>query len=414
MHLITNETLTYLKVRSGELSRWIPRLPRLTRLKLWNGAAIAGNGNLIRLHCPSFKKLAFLDWYSYILLHFPQRLITLISHRDGTNSDQDLADFLNELRSQSLQSFETMKCPDSVASFDTIRNAKFGPQSFQALSCHGKSLTELKLIMLATDAGPQVSWLKCCTNLVSLSLAGGRGLPNWVHWDLEGKHHDDFFETLAWLKECKKLRILAFANFHSAAALMAPILLENSIHLTSLEYVGARLSHTEGFLQALANQTSLQFLCLKDTTEKDPNASDFLVEALNKLVNLTDLHVREISDTFTDLQLSRLACSLPKLEVWSTRVHELTEDLWDVVASLRSLRRLEVDAITYLESYRIINFIEKLGPGNNGLVLDLTNSRDSVTPHEEKKIREGIAKKVGGKFKFTYNKRKYWHDRYKS
>lgn len=137
MHLITNEILTYPKVRSGELSRWIPRLPRLTCLKLWNGAAIAGNGNLIRLHCPSFKKLAFLIWYSYILLHFPQRLITLISHRDGTNSDQDLADFLNELRPQSLESFETMKCPDSLDSFETISYARIGPQSFQALSCHG-------------------------------------------------------------------------------------------------------------------------------------------------------------------------------------------------------------------------------------------------------------------------------------
>ena len=58
------KALTYCTVHREALSRWIPRLPRLTRLKSWWGEAVEGNGNLIRLHCTSFKELRFHKWYS--------------------------------------------------------------------------------------------------------------------------------------------------------------------------------------------------------------------------------------------------------------------------------------------------------------------------------------------------------------
>lgn len=119
-------------------------------------------------------------------------------HKYGANFDesrnQRLADFLNELRPQSIGSF---KPPN----FDFL-----GPEFFQALNCHGESLTELKLVMspirlkivipVADLFFSNLSLRKDCTNLVSLSLDGE------LLWDTKFKEsrHDGFRKTCAWLK----------------------------------------------------------------------------------------------------------------------------------------------------------------------------------------------------------------------
>lgn len=159
-----------------------------------------------------------------------------------------MATFLNELRPQSLESFKI------------FQYESFGPQSFQALSCHGESLTKLELKMLTPGTIPKLSLLKDCTNLISLSVAG----DELATIDLEGSHKDEFLETVAWLERCKKLRTLAFTKFFSAPALMAAILSENTICLTSLSYEGEGLLDTKSFHKALANQTSLEYLFLKE------------------------------------------------------------------------------------------------------------------------------------------------------
>ncbi|MCJ1267194.1 hypothetical protein MMC22_007079 [Lobaria immixta] len=146
-----------------ELSRWIPRLPRLTHLKLWDGAWIEGNGNLVRLHCPSFKRLELWDW-----------------RNDG--ADQGLAAFLDDLRPQSLESFQSFS------------SSNYGPQSFRKLSSHGESLIQLKLHWLTSDMLPKLSLLKGCINLISLSLSGNRAN---ALTDFEKSHKGAFLETAA-------------------------------------------------------------------------------------------------------------------------------------------------------------------------------------------------------------------------
>lgn len=361
-----------------------------------------GNGNLIRLHCPSFKRLVFSEWYSSIVLRFLPRLITPISHRSESegNSDQSLAASLNELRPQSLESF-AMVCKN-----------RFGSHCFRALSCHAESLLKLKIKMLRPGSIPKVWLLKCCTNLVSLSL-GGNG---WGTTDLEQTHSDAFLETITWLKECKNLRTLAFTNFPSATALMAKIFLENSIQLTSLIYVGPELLYDEEFVRGLANQTSLELLSLEEeelTSEWNPERIDILVESLSKLVNLRELDMSDVFDYLTDLQIARIASSLPKLEVLSIQA-EVTDHVWDAVASLRSLQILQFSAGTYFTASGIHDFIKKLGPGNKGLVVDVMNSKNKLSREEQGLIQENIAKKVGGKFEFVRNTGNYLYDRCKS
>lgn len=268
------------------------------------------------------------------------------------------------------------------------------------MSGHGESLVELKLNYLPSKAVPNISLLKGCTNLVSLSLAGNGIAID----DIEKSHNDDFLETVAWLKRCKKLRVLAFTKFFSAPSLMTPILLENSIRLTSLGYEGFAVRETENFYQALANQTSLQSLYLKG--HLDAPETDVVVESMSKLVNLTDLHLREVSEYFGDRHIMQLASSLPKLEVWSTSGYQLTDAIWAQVASLRSLRRLDLNALTSFTADGILEFIEELGPGNKGLVLAVMNAdTDSdLSLEEQDLIQDTIAQNVEGRFEFTLSR----------
>lgn len=206
---------------------------------------------------------------------------------EGDWSGNVQAAFLRELRPQSIESF---KLP---------RFFNLGPQLFQAISRHGESLTELKLEMQQIDSVLpnltiyNLSLLNGCTNLVSISLAGCKLSRN----DLEVSGHDAFRKTCTWLKGCKKLRNLALSGFFQPAW-TTPILLEDSIHLSSFEYQSFELQDLK-FHRALTNQTSLQSLSLKGVMDGLVEA-DAMVKCLSKLVNLTHLRLEKISESFVD------------------------------------------------------------------------------------------------------------------
>lgn len=253
---------------------------------------------------------------------------------------------------------------------------------------------------------PRLSLLKGCTNLISLSLEGSK---TDTSIEFEKSHKGDFLEIAAWLQKCKKLRSLAFIQFSGALALMTLILLENSIHLTSLAYVGNELAHNEKFYEALANQSSLQCLRLRQEVEERehyrerPEVTDFLVESLSKLINVTDLRVTGMSANFTELHIMQLAGNLPRLEAWSISADGLTDRVWGAFASLRSLRRLNIGHRVEFTADGILNFTEKLGPGNKGLVVSgkpIADIGRILSREEQKLIQDNIAKKVNGRFKF--------------
>lgn len=371
-------------VLSSSLSRWIPRLPKLTHLKPWHSRACKGNGTLIRLHCPSFQGLDIREWYSSVLLHLSWWVITLLSlHSNGSDADQGLAAFLNELR------------PQSLASFGVLWTTGIGLQSLQALSCHGESLVDLNLNVLTSINLPRVSLLKGCTNLVSLSL----GTHN-----VENLDNDSLLAMAAWLKECKKLQNLYVARFVNAPALLSPLLLENSIHLTSFCYDGALMPDTEKFYQALANQTSLRSLSLQNCIDVYTQEVVALVESLSKLVNLTDLRLRDLSSFFVDGHIMQLASNLPKLEALSTCGCRFTDAIWGQVSSLGSLQSLVLTALTSFTTDGILDFIERLGPGNKSLSLFVAkpDTDEACSWVDQELIQKRIAEKVGGTFRLKW------------
>ncbi|KAI4143886.1 MAG: hypothetical protein L6R39_004404 [Caloplaca ligustica] len=355
------------KIENDALLRWIPRIPRLRLLNLWYGGALVGAGPLLRQHCHDFKTLSLWGW-------------------EHPEADSKFADFLNEITPQTLESLE-------IFSYMNI-----GPESLLALSCHRETLTELKLDCINLQALGSLNLLAGCTNLTTLLLTDGTN----QQVDLKDDHNDVFLETIAWLRRCKKLQSVIIRNIRGGQDLVTPVLLENDIHLVNLELKGYFMVDAHDFHQALANQPSLRELQLQGHSDETGNGVPILVESLSQLTNLTDLRLQDISDYFTDEILGRLARSLPKLEGWWTSGWGVTDAIWPDVATLKSLRRLDIVAWSRFTANGILDFVLNLGPGNGGLVLAImmADVDCDLTEEEQSTIRDTIAARVGGRFLF--------------
>ncbi len=276
-----------------------------------------------------------------------------------------------------------------------------GAESFLALNGHAESLTELKLNSIKDEAMPMLSKFKDCTNLTTLLLIER---PNAIT-DLEKSHNDVYLEMVSWLTACKSLRNVTFTSFLSAPALLKSVLLESNIHLTHLKLEGYDMWGNQEFHQALAHQTSLQSLALKGEAEGfgSGNGNEALINSISRLVNLVELDLKDISDYFRDEHICALARYLPKLEVWWTGGYRITDDIWDDVAALKSLRRLELSAYTQFTAEGILDFVQKLGPGNKGfqLAIMMADPDCDLTEEEQSLIRETMTEKVEGRFEFT-------------
>ena len=240
--------------------------------------------------------------------------------------------------------------------------------------------------------------LKGCTNIISLKLSEN-GVATQ---DLEKRHNDVFLEVVAWLCHCKGLRTISLYNLLSAPALLTPVLLENSIHLTKLALEGYLMSESRDFHRALSQQTSLQDLWLKGESSDNPEDVDFLVESLSKLENLTDMRLQEVSDYFLNKHFCTLAKSLQRLEVWESSGYAITDAIWSDMASMKSLRRLDFNAQTRFTSNGIMDFTLNLGPGNQGLLLNIAmqDVEFPLTDEEQSMVRETMTSKVDGRFDF--------------
>ena len=253
-----------------------------------------------------------------------------------------------------------------------------------------------------------LSKLKECTNITTILMTESPGLMT----DLENLHNDVFLEMISWLTSCKNLRNITFTDFVSGPALLKHVCLENQINLTHLKLKGYSMQSNREFHQALAHQTSLQSLSLKGEVEgyATEDGNDVLVESISQLVNLVDLDLKEISDYFKNEHIRKLARHLPKLEVCWTSGYGITDAIWDDVASLKSLRRLELSAQTSFTADGILGFIDKLGPGNRGFVLAIMMAEmdSDLSEQEQSLIRETMAEKVGGRFDFTLMRGIIW------
>ena len=355
---------------SKTLAESIPLLPNLQSLAVFFGEMLAGMGNLFYKHCPHLQSLEIYGWTD------PQ-------------ADQDCANLISQLRPQSLRTLRMRSMGDCRA------------ETLLALNNHGDSLETMEIEAIHADAMPALSVLKGCTKIKSLGLAEAPPPSQ----DLEKRHNDTFLEVIAWLRECKSLRSVAFKNLLSGSALLMPILLENDIKLVSLSLDGCVMAESRDFCQALVHQPNLQTLSLSGEGYDPGDAeNDLLVEALSKLQHLTHLYLKEVSDGFMNTHIVRLVQELPQLEDFGISGYGVDDGIWEDMASLHSLHRLELNAISRFTANGILDFIMNLGEGNRGLQLSINmqENESEISDQEHAIIQDTLSAKLEGRFGLTF------------
>lgn len=348
--------------------KWTPRLPRLQSLELWDGKPLEDelvHASLYE-HCPQFKSLMIYTWIS-------------------EDSDHKFASFLSSMR------------PNSLTSLQTISDIRASAETYLALNHHGQSLEELRLTC-SNDSAPHLSLLQGCIALKNLRIDDIHGTV-----DLEATQHDVFLEMIAWLRKCENLQRLSFFNFISGAAIMTPVLLENSIKLTSLDIDPYTLKEHKTFHQALVHQqSSLRNLSLSgDTDGMYRDDLDILVESLKQLRELRDLKLI-LPEILRDEHFVTIIGSLQLLEDLYVSGLELNDIVLDSLAGLPNLRSVTLSGISKFTMNGLLDFVSRLGPGNQGIrvTIDMADPDSLLTDDVLNIIRDCLLEKTGGSLEY--------------
>lgn len=361
-------------IGAGVLPAWIRRSPKLDSLVLWNGRSLAsGAGEAIANHCEAFRSLTIWDWRS----------------TPDLSADEHFATFLTELNADTLQYCEVISAND------------ISSQSFQALGRH-TTLRELKLNSLSQDAVENLNQLKGCTELETLVLEDSRGTLQ-----LEALHNDVYEELVYWLSSCTKLRDLTLKNFHDGPAILARVLTSPSVKLTKLTLEGyqVRQPSSQLFHTALSEQKSLECLCLTgDGEDTVPDDLQIMVEGLSNIPHLKELVLKEVSMEFQEEHISHLALHLPELEEFWTSGDVVSGDVLLALSNLRSLKKLDLYALTKFSSDEIIDFLSRLDietqRGFNLSLMAADPTSGNLTEAEQELIRDYIRSNLDGRFDF--------------
>ncbi|ETN42991.1 uncharacterized protein HMPREF1541_02149 [Cyphellophora europaea CBS 101466] len=362
-------------IGAGVLPSWISRSPKLESLVLWNGNSLAnGAGEAIANHCEAFKSLTIREWRSI----------------PSFDADELFATFLNELRADTLQYFELISFNDIAA------------RSFEALGRH-KTLQELKLSNLSQTAIENLHHLKGCTNLHTLALEDNLGTVQ-----LEALNNDVFVEVVHWLSSCSKLRDLALKKFADGPSLLSQVLSSPNVRLTKLSLEGyqVRLPNSQLFHTALSEQKHLESVWLKGNGEDTiPDDLQMMVDGLSNIPHLKELILKDVSDEFQEHHIAQLAINLPELEEFWTSGDVVSGDLLHALVNLRSLKKLDLYAMTQFTSDEIIDFLSKLDPemqrGFNFSLMAADPNQGNLTDTEQDLIRDYIRSNLDGRFDFV-------------
>lgn len=310
----------------------------------------------------------------------------LTSFRAAEDRDHRLAAFISSLRPQTLRYFQTFR--DVGASVET----------FLALSSHNESLKDLRLC-LSNESLEHLSLLRECTSLETLRLEDTSGST-----DLEKTQHDVFLEVIQWLRNCKNLRDLTMTRFLSAAALVTPVLLEDSIQLRRLELDSYVAKDHQLFHEALGHQaSSLRVLSLSgETDEMFRDDLDILENALGSLTRLKELKLLLPEVLSEGLYQSILAHLKDLQELYITGL-VLTDAVLPSVANLSNLRSVTFNGISCFTKDGLLSFVSQLGPGNSGLriMIDMADPDQRLSDEDVALVRSVVESRVDGIFEYT-------------
>lgn len=320
----------------------------------------------------------------------PVKTILTRYNRIADDSDTRLARFLEGMPKNTLQYFEN------------LGECGIGVETCQALNTHGESLKVLALAL--PDKGIEgLGMMQNCTAIEKLKLT-----ETQPSHDLKEMQKDTLEGMIEWLKQCTKLREVSFQDFVSAPDILAPVLSEEGIDLEDLE-ISAKddcmyvLREHQEFHAAIGLQTKLQSLSLKaDPDPLEPVARNQLCEALCELTDLRYLHLIRSSDYFQDDQLQLLAENLHNLEDLLVGGWMLTDQTLVTLSDLGNLKSVTINGLSVFTADGLLDFIDKLGPGNRGLAIsiDMASLDGALSSEEQDLIRDTLATKVQGRFEY--------------
>ena len=359
------EELDCSEISHQALGRWIPRLKRLEQLRLWNGTALIGAGSLLKAHCPKFTILKFFMW-------------------PDEDADDHFSTFLNDLHPRNMKSVEIFGSSNSRSGVVT------------ALSAFGSDLVELKFGDIADELLTALPKLGPCPSLKTLHLETRIGESSIDATTLK--------ELSTWLTSCSSLTDLRFINDNPSLIpnLFTPLLLDPSIHLQSLELNRYNASSARSFHAALSSQaSSLRSLILK--ADGETCDCDLLVANLCRCTKLKDLHLFYVSDFFQDSHINALANSMPELEEFVVSGWNISDAIWPTLSQLHSLHRLDVNAFSTFTFDAVLDYINSLSPGNQGLALSISMADPTypLSEAEQNMARETLAARVEGRFDYA-------------
>jgi len=302
--------------------------------------------------------------------------------RTTEERDHKFAKFISSVRPQSLKMVET------------IRDIGAGAETFLALNNHSESLKDLRLCV-SKDTSQHLSLLRGCTTLEALQVEVSDGIVN-----LETTQNDVFLEVIDWLRKCENLRRLSF-KLGSAAAIVAPVLLENKIKLRRLNIDSYVLKDSRVFHRSLVHQkASLSALSLMgDTDEMGYDDIEILVDSLRQLTELRTLQLL-VQEVFRDDHIISIISNLTKLEDLCISGLEINDEVLESIGDLKNLRAVTFSRFT---TNGLLDLIERLGPGNQGIriMVEMAEPDTLLTDEEVAYVRESLATKVGGTLEYT-------------
>ncbi|RAQ40669.1 hypothetical protein AFGD_009130 [Aspergillus flavus] len=297
----------------------------------------------------------------------------------------DSEKFLNELR------------PNTLDSFEVLILSNLGLRTVRALSSHWNSLAELKLLSLGIEAIAELHLLTAPPALKVLTL----------QHSTVGVYEEAYSRSLNrvadWIRSCKALQRLELIRFmKDDALLLAKVLPEESLRLSSLSVEGCRTHDAILFHEILHHQSSLQYLYLEGHEINQPEHNGSLVRSISQLNSLCELELEHISDGFTTDHLKTLTPCLPHLERRRISGEYFRDDALDAFLCLHRLQSLIIDGPNSFTTQGLLSFVAQLGPGNRGFALSIFKSANGtdITEEAQKPIRELLESKLDGAFLF--------------
>ena len=300
---------------------------------------------------------------------------------------------INQAQDRKIASLVNYLNPNSLKEFE-LREAKaIGCETLLSLRRHGESLSSLSLtlnkeiLILLHLLGP-------CPNLDILEASGKSDESNDI---------PPMPSARAWLKGCKRLQSLRILDSSLGPPLTIDLLL-GDVPLRKLHLCPHKTGYEKTFYQALGAKTSLRELTLRFTGNAlngehhpDPPDERFVAAILN-LESLESLNItcRSLKEDFIISAANRLVY----LRSFDILCGLLSDNIWPSMRKLRSLKSFTSYSENVFSANKILSYISKLGPSNEGLCLRLSYPQTGFSDKQISRLQTMLKAKVGGTLDF--------------